>query len=72
MDEEEYDFKYKLLNKHELLKIVNNEISRQIMQKGKSNFIKKAWIKLIMVLNLSFEINKQKTVIVNFIIDFKY
>ena len=66
MEEEEYDFKYKLLNKHELLKIVNNEISRQIMQKGKINFIIKAWIKLIIALILCFGINKQKTVIINF------
>lgn len=71
IDEQEYDFKYKLLNKHDLLKVVNNEISRQTMQKGKIYFIKKAWIKLIVALNLCFEINKQKNVIINFKIYFK-
>jgi hypothetical protein len=63
MDEEDHDFKYKMLNKHEFVKIVNYEISRQIMQKGKVNFIEKAWIKLLTLEILCFEINKRKLVI---------
>ena len=62
IDEQQYNYKSNLLEKHIFMQIIKKELEEQLLQKQKHHFFQKAWIKLITIVVLCSHIKLKKEV----------
>jgi len=67
-EETQYFYKSTLLEKHYMRQILKKQLGEQLVQKEKTNYYQKAWIKLITIILLcqTMKLKKEVKIIKNF------